>query len=518
MDMLQEPANRYNEVLYQGRPHKETHFTRLATVGSIYGIEPAPLPQTRVLELGCGAGANLVSMAFQYPECEFVGIDLSSRAVEAGSAFLAELGLKNVELRHCDIMAGTAALGRFDYIIAHGVYSWVPPAVRDKIMTIFADQLTENGIAQVSYNAHPGSHLRNLVRDIMLYHVKGFSEPAKQIAQARAILKAYSEMTDPKSVHGAVVRDQYARVDGMPDMLLFHDDLDEGATAFLLHQVVAHAQAHGLQYLSDATFSRRDVTRHPEGPRKLLAEFPDEEFLMRDQYQDFIDGYGFRSTLLCRAGIRLNRTLDRDCITRFDLASSAVPVAEAFDPSDASAAEFKLDNGADMTTDHRLAKAAIFCLGESWPASVSYPALQEKACALLAERAGAQESWSEGNFEALRQILFVAARGGHVELTVHPFRLTTAISERPLTSALARKEAETQTLVTNLRHISVRLEDEHVRRLLLLVDGTRNLDELLRDLRERTADIPRGPDDPPLTPEIIRTHLGLLAKLALLVA
>jgi SAM-dependent methyltransferase len=251
--MSQDKVSRYDDVLYQGHPYEETQFVRLATLGSLYGMKPVPLPRTRVLELGCGNAINLISMACQYPECRFTGIDSSRRAIEAGLAAVAALGLRNVELSQCDIMDIAAALGGFDYIIAHGVYSWVPPAVRDKMMMIFADHLAPHGIAYVSYNAHPGSHLRDLVRDMIMFHVRGFSEPAKQIAQARAVLKMISESTSPTSVHGAVMRDQFARVERMPDMLLFHDDLDATGTAFLLHQVVDHAQAHGLQYLCDAS-------------------------------------------------------------------------------------------------------------------------------------------------------------------------------------------------------------------------------------------------------------------------
>jgi SAM-dependent methyltransferase len=516
--MSQEKVSRYDDVLYQGHPYEETHFVGLATLGSVYGMEPVPLPQIRVLELGCGNGVNLISMAYQYPECRFTGIDSSGRAIEAGLATVAALGLRNAELFQRDIMDVTAILGRFDYIIAHGVYSWVPPAVRDKMMMIFADHLAPHGIAYVSYNAHPGSHLRDLVRGMMMYHVRGFSEPAKQIAQARAILKMISESTDPTSVHGAVIRDQFARVERMPDMLLFHDDLDENGTAFLLHQVVDHAQAHGLQYLCDASFSRRDLNRHPEGARNVLAQFPDEEFTARDQYQDFIDGYGFRRTLLCRADVRLNRAVEPNCVTRFHLASSAAPVSDTFHPSDAGAAEFKLENGYTMVTDHPLSKAALFHLGECWPAAVSYSALQEKARHSLAGRTDVQKTCSDENIETLVQILFDAARVGHVELVLHPFRLTTAISERPQTSQLARKQAETASLVTNLRHTMVRLEDERVRRLLILVDGTRCRDELVSDLRERTADLPLGPDEPAVTREIVDKHMCLLARLALLVA
>ena len=516
--MTYEKADRYDDVLYKGYPYEETHFGRLATLGSLYGMEHVPLSQTRVLELGCGSGGNLISMAYQYPECRFVGIDLSGRAIAAGSAAVAALGLTNVDLRHCDIMDVTAALGRFDYIIAHGVYSWVPPAVRDRIMTIFADHLAPHGIAYLSYNAHPGSHLRDLVRDMMLYHVRGFSEPTKQIAQARAILKLLSESTNSNSVHGAVMRDQFARVERMPDMLLFHDDLDDDATAFLLQQVVAHAQAHNLQYLCDASFSRRDLNRYPEAARKVLAQFPDSEFMARDQYQDFIDGYGFRRTLLCHANIPLTRGLEPDCITRLYLASSATPIADAFDPSNAGTAEFKLENGYTMATDHVLSKAALFHLGKCWPAAVAYPVLQERARATLAERTSVQETCSDENIQALIQVLFDAARAGHLELGLHPLRLTTGISERPKTSQLARKQAETDTLVTNLRHTMVRLEDQCVRRLLMLVDGTRDLDQIVIDLRERTADLPTSPDEPVITRETVERHLGLLAKLALLVA
>lgn len=301
-------------------------------------------------------------------------------------------------------------------------------------------------------------------------------------------------------------------------MLLFHDDLDEGATAFLLYQVVEHAQAHSLQYLCDVSLFRRDLNRYPEGTRNVLAQFPDSEFMGRDQYQDFIDGSGFRRTLLCRADTPLTRALEPDCITRFHLATPAIPVSDAFDPSDAGAAEFKLETGYTMVTDHMLTKAALFHLRNCWPAAVAYPVLQNRARAILAERTNVQETCSNENIQTLIRVLFDAAHAGHVELVLHPFRLTTAISDKPMTSHLARKQAETDTLVTNLRHTMVRLEDEYVRRLLMLVDGTRGLDQIVTDLREKTTDLPLAPDEFVVTRETVERHLGLLAKLALLVA
>src|SRR5262249_41012572 len=133
-------------------------------------------------------------------------------------------------------------------------------------------------------------------------------------------------------------------------------------------------------------------------------------------------------------------------------------------------------------------------------------------------RMSVQESYSDENIQALIGVLFDAARAGHVELGLHPSRLTTTISDRPKTSRLARMQAEMDNLVTNLRHTMVRLEDERVRRLLILVDGTRNLDQIVNDLREKTSDLPFAPDEPGVTRQTVERHLGLLAKLGLLVA
>ena len=98
----------------------------LATLGALFGMNPARLESCRVLELGCGEGANLIPVAFQWPESEFVGIDLSAEAIRYGNDFIGRLGLRNITLRCLDIMEIDREFGSFDYIIVHGVYSWVP--------------------------------------------------------------------------------------------------------------------------------------------------------------------------------------------------------------------------------------------------------------------------------------------------------------------------------------------------------------------------------------------------------
>src|SRR3954471_4228458 len=170
-------ATAYDRITYPGYPFGETHPGHLATLGLLFGMSPTPLDSCHVLELGCGDGANLIPVAFQWPNSEFVGLDLSEQAVCKGNAFIAKLGLKNIVLRSCDIMDVSVQFGTFHYIVAHGVYSWVPAPVRAKMLSILGDNLSAQGIGYVSYNCFPGCHLRNIARDMMRYHVRDVTDP-----------------------------------------------------------------------------------------------------------------------------------------------------------------------------------------------------------------------------------------------------------------------------------------------------------------------------------------------------
>ena len=103
-------------------------------------------------------------MADQFPSSEFIGIDASLRQIQDGNRTLTQSGLTNVELRQQDILEFTDDRP-FDFIISHGVYSWVPTAVQHRMLQICRDCLAPNGIAYVSYNTYPGWHMRGMIRD-----------------------------------------------------------------------------------------------------------------------------------------------------------------------------------------------------------------------------------------------------------------------------------------------------------------------------------------------------------------
>lgn len=498
-------ARAYDRMAYFGHAFEQTHPDRLATIAALHGMTPAPVPRCRVLELGCADGGNLIPMACQWADSEFVGVDLSRRAVDKGAETVARLALRNIRLMRLDLMEIAAGFGEFDYIIAHGVYSWVPPAVRAHIMAILRDNLAPAGVAYVSYNAYPGSRLRDVARDMMLFHVREIADPQTRVDQARALLKSVAQASDETNLYGFLLHDQWERVRKMPDSRLYHDDLDEETRAFFLHQVVEEAGRHGLQYLSDAMSWLPDLAGEPETVAQMISQIPEDDVVRREQYLDFIKGRGFRATLLCHGQADLRRHIAPACIKDFQIAANVVPPDDDLDPGAPGVAAFTTVEGGTISVDHALSKAALLHLGTIWPQAVSFPDLVERACGLIdAARA------SEADVEALTAILFRMVGDGPVMLHLYPPRLTTDISERPQAGPLARLQAAEGPLITNLRHVAVLMEDETVRRFLRLVDGTRTVDQLVSELNEEAG-------RPEVTREEVERNLASMARLGLLV-
>ena len=175
----------YDAVPYPSKFFLQTHPDRLAAAGLLYGMLPANVESCRVLELGCGNGSNLISQAYGLLNSKFVGIDLSEIHIDQANAAAQELDLTNIEFRKTDVMEMTVEdFGRFDYITAHGLFSWVPDFVREKVLTLFNELLEPNGTGYVSYNAYPGAYAREMVRSIMRYHTRDLAEPEEKVDKA----------------------------------------------------------------------------------------------------------------------------------------------------------------------------------------------------------------------------------------------------------------------------------------------------------------------------------------------
>src|SRR5581483_2509905 len=180
----------YDAVPYELGAFRRTHPDNLSVIGALAGISAPAVPTCRVLEIGCATGGNLLPMAQALPEARFFSIDLSPNQIDAGVSIIRQLGFTNIELRCQNILDFSPDAGSFDYIIAHGVYSWVPREVRDKLLEIVARHLAPNGLAYVSYNTLPGWHLRQVFRDLTQFHARRAREDdiPDRISRAREMI------------------------------------------------------------------------------------------------------------------------------------------------------------------------------------------------------------------------------------------------------------------------------------------------------------------------------------------
>jgi SAM-dependent methyltransferase len=137
-------AARYDEVPYKSFPRSRSHPARIAMIAQLLGLEPAPPAEANLLEIGCVSGGHIIPLAVQYPPARFLGLDLSPAQIAQGKARIERLGLANIELVLGVIADFAPHAGKFDYILCHGVYSWVP-AVREAILSVIAANLSPAG-------------------------------------------------------------------------------------------------------------------------------------------------------------------------------------------------------------------------------------------------------------------------------------------------------------------------------------------------------------------------------------
>ncbi len=422
-------GNPYDQVAYPTYARVETHPDRLAAAALLFGMSPKKVTRCRVLEIGCGDGGNLIPMAYGLPESRFVGVDLAEAPIAAARRAASELELDNVVLTVADLCQIRDEWGEFDYIVAHGLYSWIPADVRDRLLGVCRERLARDGVALVSYNTWPGRCIRNMLRDMLIYHTRDMADPGARLEQARSFLEALREQPGSWTERLAPELDLLLSRDTGS---LFHDDLAEINQPVWFHEFAAHAARHGLQYLCEAATPGQGIG--VAGNR-----------IERQQELDFHIGRSFRQTLLCGEESILDFEPDDGAIQQFLF--SAHPLEDS--PGIASA------------------------LGEVYPLPVPFEELVPYA----------------GGEAAAREVLWGLLKARQVNLHVHDFPCQEEVSMRPVASRLARYQAANFLPVTNACHIVVDMDDSSLE-LLPLLDGSRTQEELAASLPELAGEIP----------------------------
>jgi methyltransferase-like protein/predicted O-methyltransferase YrrM len=472
----------YDAIPYPSQPFSQSHPDRLSGIARLLGLKPPAVETARVLELGSAAGGNLIPMAEQIPTASFVGIDLSARQVAEGQEVIRGLGLTNIDLKKADIRDVDDSYGTFDYVIAHGIYSWVPAAVQDKLLDVCSRNLSPDGVAYVSYNTLPGWSMRGMIRQMMLFHGRRFTDPIEQVQQARAAIDFFAKSAPADTPYGAFLRSELEALKKASDHYIYHDHLEENNYPCLFADFAAKAAKHGLRFLAEADLQTMVPAHFPKEVQEVLQRVSDDTIYL-EQYMDFLRNRMFRQTLLVHADRQPNYHLRPASLAGLYLAAPLRPKRPGFDPYASGFEEFLSDTGATLRSSETIIKAAMLELSARWPRRITFEELCERARARLG---GAGTTDSERVGVSLLQ--FLTAGGLRViEVTTRPLSVAAAVPEKPITSAVARRQAERGEVVTTARHESFQAPDFE-REVLRHLDGTRDHPAIASKLMERVKE------------------------------
>jgi SAM-dependent methyltransferase len=462
LSIIPRMTDAYDRIAYPGSAFPDTHPDRLATIGQLLGMRTAAPDACRVLELGCGDGMNLLPLAWAFPHSTFVGIDRAAAPIERGRRRAEALGLRNLRLEQADILEIGPELGAFDYIVAQGVFSWVPEPVRQAVLRISRQNLAPQGIAFISYLALPGSHLRSVFRDMMRFHVRGIPDPEEQVRQARAVVQLIADAPSGNA-HQEFARSLLDELQRADDGVIFHDLLAEINATFHFVQFIDLAMRAGLQFLSEAEYEAgfyhlgEEHASVVEALRRLEGDV-----LAREQYLDFLRCRRFRQTLLVHADVSLTRPVSPDRMDALHAAGAAVR-------RDEHTFEFSEGGRKGEMSVPGLAEARVLeRLGAAWPGTIPV-----------------RELVRDG--DASKRFLLLGYERGLIELWTLPSRCVPP-SDRPTASPVARLQAAEGIYVATLKHRVVQLNDSLGRELITLLDGTRDRASLLDALGDRQMD------------------------------
>lgn len=280
-------AAAYDNVPYQSNALWKTAPEHLRAVASLFSIDtPAP-DCARVLELGCAAGGNIIPFAMRYPHATVVGVDLSSVQIAAGRRAIKATGLQNIKLIQANIADLDKSLGEFDYIICHGVYSWVPEEVRADILRIASECLSPDGVANISYNTYPGWKAKEIIRDAMLLRSEGQTTQQERLAYARGMIDFMHDMATPGSLIKHVMEDHIDTIRHAETYYLVHEFLEVCNNPCYFKDFLAAAKPYGLGYLAEANIMQMFLSNFREQiAEPLRAECGDNQ-IMLEQLLDF---------------------------------------------------------------------------------------------------------------------------------------------------------------------------------------------------------------------------------------
>lgn len=476
----------YDEVPYRSVAFPQTHPCRIGALATLMGLQPADVRTSRILEIGCASGGNIIPMADQYPQSQCLGIDLSSRQIADGERTIRETGLANVELKACDVTQFEPEPGAFDYIICHGVFSWVEPRVQEQILKVCQTGLSPNGVALISYNALPGWHLRGVIRGIMKWRADQFEGVTEKLTQSREMLNFVSGvLAGDSSPYGAWIRSEVEAVTRAEDSYIFHEHLEETNRPFYFTEFMELAGRFQLKYVAEADFGSMSLDGFTDVVSAAVRSST-RSLIETEQLVDFLRQRMFRQTILARSDATLNRSQSVERAQSLWWSSNAVP--EAAKPFNDPEPTIYRRGPSQLRTAEPIVRAAIETLRDSWPCPIKFSELLVKAVTLAEGRMAAVDS-SQDSLVARRlaEILVKCLGTKMVDASWQPPSVTRDPQRAATPTEFLRYQATQGLFGTNRLHEQVPLDDLQRWTLLNLhsaLDIAPALGQLVTDVKQ----------------------------------
>ena len=477
-------ADAYDSTPYESLPFDFTQPEHMSALAYLMGIVPVPLARARVLEIGCASGGNLLPFAVKHPEATCVGVDISTRQIDDGKAFLQRFGINNVTLLAADICEVGQSLGEFDYIICHGVFSWVPSEVQVGILQACKGLLSENGIAYISYNVFPGWHCWELGRHLMYRASAHIDDPKERLSVAIDALKIFAEQAcdAPDRPIRQMLKEGLKRIEDQPWYYVLHEYLEPCNTPLYFRDFIAALSGHGLRYLADVQFSsmfRENTVTGAAGDfiaNNAKHRYDEEEMM------DYITGRTFRRSLLVHDHRQVSLAVSPQRLNALTVLSNFTRKKSDKSPDSSKNTFVKHgDSTVHLTIQDPLGVAVLDLLDAHYPHPVDMSSLlfEYWSAAGINMQTKTDVDILSG-LETLSAFVLSLLQKDVVQISCHEQKATSSITERPTAFALARYQAaHGNHWVTNVYSQVVPLEGE-MQSLLPLLDGNVSVDELLQ--------------------------------------
>lgn len=486
----------YDEVPYESFAYPSTHPSHVSTIATLFGMTPPDFRTANVLELGCASGGNILPLAVLYPKAKFTGIDLSGAQISLADKNKKDLKLDNVEFMQQDILkfAPKNKGEKYDYIICHGIFSWVPEPVREKIFGLCKDLLSPSGLAIISYNALPGWGAVRSLREMMLYHTNRFSKPEEKVQQARCLLDFLAEsVPEGNAGYRAIIENERNMLKNVNSTYLYHDHLESENAQFYLHDFASMAKKHGLDYVGDTALSGMYVGNMPPKAAETLKLLND--VIAQEQYMDFVTNRRFHTTILCKEGLVINRNLKKEQVMDYYLSFNSALKITGSDP--AQEISFTVNAGSFKTND--IVSGTLFL---ELAACGRKPVLAKELVARV------QEKLKRNDFSVQNALIengLHLALMGYIDIRSDSSPFVTEISQKPVAFPFARHEARANVNRTSLTNSLCVLVESNIASNLILqnLDGTKTHEDLVSVIVEniRKGVLKMDKDGKPVTDE-----------------